>query len=189
MKQNEKMYYTLTEAAEWIAFRGNELTFDQKEHWADYVNANKETLLAALCSKYVTVKGDRDGDKPNRAINVRATCDLDLQGNKIVCNPGTDEQFCFENIRVVANQLRRFFLCEPNRNTDYMSPYMEIMFEVIAEMGITKENQPEMRLMEPVVRRRLEAHGRTTSDRQIQSICTLIRMPEAQKGGLRPIKM
>lgn len=189
MNKNDKAFYTLTESAEWIAFRGNELTFEQKNHWGDYVNAYTETLLATLCSDKVIVKGRKEGDKCNKAIKVRASCELNLQENKIIYNPGTETQFVVGDIQIAANTLRRFFLCNANYNIPYMSPYMEVMFEVVVEMGITKENQPEIRLMEPVVIRRLEAHGRTTSNRQVRSICTLIRMPEAQKGGLRPLDL
>lgn len=189
MTKKDKAFYTLTEAAEWLAFRGNELTFEQKDNWVDYINAHLETLLAALCSDKMIVKGRKEGDKRNKAIKVRASCELNLRENKIIYNPGAETQFIVEDIQIAANTLRRFFLYNANYNIPYMSPYMEVMFEVVVEMGITKENQPEIRLMEPVVIRRLEAHGRTTSDRQVRSICTLIRMPEAQKGGLRPLDL
>lgn len=181
-KENNKNTYSLVDAAEWLAFRGKEPTVAQKQNWNQEIADVSETLLAALCSPKIIVKGRKEPGAELETITVQAGCQLDF-GNNIIVSENKD---IVADIQIDPATFRRFFLANPEYNSPYMSPYMEIMFEVIAEMGITEDNQPTIDQMIPVVRDRLVARNRTDSDNQIMRICRVIRMPEAQKGGNRP---
>ena len=74
-----------------------------------------------------------------------------------------------------------------NAKTGYTTPYLEIMHEVIAELGITDTNQLTTKVIKPFVAQKLEARGIYTG-RLASLMTTAIRLPESKKGGNKPYK-
>lgn len=187
-----KDYYTLQEAAEWIAFRMDGLPLEHLIKEQQSLENAKMTLFNALQAGRIQVSGvfeEGDGFKDVDNIEVDEHACLDYEENSIDWG---GERY-FYGIAISIKDLRKEFPPKHenailNTLTDgYMSPYMRVMFETIREFNITNENQPPKKIMHDFIQARLEHYKVRPSKNIIESIGTLIRLPEAQKGGLKPL--
>lgn len=187
-----KDYYTLQEAAEWIAFRIDGLPFEHINTDLQSLENAKATLFSALQTGRIQVSGELqegDGFKTIDNIEVDEHACLDYEENSIDWG---GERY-FYGVGISIKELRKEFPPEHENyilNTltgGYMSPYMRVMVETINEFNITNENQPPKKTMQDFIEARLKYYKVRPSKNIIESIGTLIRLPEAQKGGLKAL--
>lgn len=69
-----------------------------------------------------------------------------------------------------------------NCDGNYMTPYMEIMFEVIKENDISEENQGNIDSLKVSITEKMLKRNLPKSDKLVSSMATIIRLPEAQTG-------
>ena len=69
-----------------------------------------------------------------------------------------------------------------NCDGNYMTPYMEIMFEVIKENDISEENQGNIDSLKVSITEKMLKRNLPKSDKLVSSMATMVRLPEAQSG-------
>jgi hypothetical protein len=71
----------------------------------------------------------------------------------------------------------------PTIASEYTTPYLQIMQEVIREMGISRENQGKKEAIAALFERKLAAHKATPASQKLaDAMATLVRLPESQQG-------
>lgn len=187
-----KDYYTLQEAAEWIAFRIDGLPFEHINTDLQSLENAKATLFSALQTGRIQVSGvfeEGDGFKDVDNIEVDEHACLDYEENSIDWG---GERY-FYGVGISIKDLRKEFPPESENlshnliTSEYCTPYMRVMVETINEFNITNENQPPKKTMQDFIEARLKYYKVRPSKNIIESIGTLIRLPEAQKGGLKAL--
>lgn len=68
-------------------------------------------------------------------------------------------------------------------NTDYSTPYIDIIFELIAEQDITESNQGKALTLAMAANEKLKEKGLPQSDNISRAIATIVRLPKSQNGG------
>lgn len=68
-------------------------------------------------------------------------------------------------------------------SSGYTTPYLEIMQDVIRELGISKENQGKKEAIAALFEKKLADHKATPSSQKLaDAMATLVRLPESQQG-------
>ena len=71
----------------------------------------------------------------------------------------------------------------PAISSGYTTPYLEMMQEVIRELGISKENQEKKEAIAAVFEKKLIDHKLTPPSQKLaDAMATLVRLPESQQG-------
>jgi hypothetical protein len=71
----------------------------------------------------------------------------------------------------------------PTISSEYMTPYLEMMREVIKELDISKENQGKKEAIAALFETKLRVHKSTpVSQKLADAMATLVRLPESQHG-------
>jgi hypothetical protein len=84
---------------------------------------------------------------------------------------------------------------EPAISSEYTTPYLEMMREVIRELEISRENQSKKEAITAIFEKKLADHKATPSSRKLaNAMATLVRLPESQQGrakykGVTPSKI
>lgn len=73
---------------------------------------------------------------------------------------------------------------QPQMNSSYISPYMNLMLEVIKELSINKENMPLKKQIIACLENK-KINGNRLGKREVEYLATFIRTPEAKIGGNR----
>ena len=63
-----------------------------------------------------------------------------------------------------------------------MTPYMEIMFEVIKENNISNDDQGNVDSLKVSIEEKMKKRNLRKSDKLVSSMATIIRLPDAQAG-------
>ena len=71
----------------------------------------------------------------------------------------------------------------------YLSPYMELMFDVIREFGIDAEHHSKIDPINDFIEREWLVRGFPDSKKLRESMATMVRDPRAQSGGLNKTKI
>lgn len=190
----DKEFFTLSEAVIWIAFRGRELNLLQKLEQDAELERAKRVLHAALCSGLIGVIGRKSpGTKPEYLI-VYPYCVFDCGHNVIFY----DEDIEFAkmegryrgDICICSAELKNFFMCSCAycQNIGYSTPYIDIMNSVISDMNISADNQPLKKHIEAAICEKARRDGVELSEKTIAAMASLVRLPEARRGGNRKNK-
>lgn len=71
----------------------------------------------------------------------------------------------------------------PEISSGYTTPYLEMMREVIRELGISKENQEKKEVIATLLAKKLADHELTPPSKKLaDAMATLVRLPESQQG-------
>jgi len=186
--------YTLREAAEWLAFRGADLTAEELIERQDELNLAKHTLQRALSTGKIEITGKQGFMR--EGFLVENDSDLNYKNNMIRLKDsygytGTE----YTDIEISVADLHKNFSKPPAEprgsapqnskgSPTYTTPYLEIMHEVIEELGITKENRLlKKELVAPIV---AKMKNRVPESKEAaEYMAMFIRPPEAQKGGVK----
>lgn len=72
---------------------------------------------------------------------------------------------------------------EPAISSGYTTPYLEMMREVIRELGISRENQEKKEAIAALFAKKLADHKITPPSKKLaDAMATLVRLPESQQG-------
>ena len=182
-------YYTLPEAALWIAFRDTDKTLQYiLSHWHEVAHAREIILPNALLSGRIHVSSNQTDN-----IIFRDLYQLDFDRNRIYTPSGG---FCElttaqSDIKISVADMHREFpmeITDTKIETGYSSPYIDVAIAVINRLGITETNQPLKKNLVDIVKEELTKRNLPCSDRKASEIATLIRRPELEKGGNRRFK-
>ena len=186
MKQK---YYTLAEAALWIAFKDTEKTLDYVyKHWPLVQEAQNIILPNVLTTGRIHITSDQTNN-----IIFRDSYMLDFDRNMIhppfggvyeLTTPQT-------NVKISVADMHREFplvITGTKIETDYSAPYLEVATAVINRLGITNDNQPLKKNITDTIKEELINRNLPFSDRKVDALATMIRLPEVEKGGNRRVK-
>ena len=71
----------------------------------------------------------------------------------------------------------------PEISSEYTTPYLEMMREVIRELGISRENQEKKDVIAAMLEKKLIDHKLTPPSKKLaDAMATLVRLPESQQG-------
>lgn len=74
----------------------------------------------------------------------------------------------------------------PPQDTDYSTPYLDLLRAAIAEFAITEERQPKKDNLVDWFRSQ-KVEGEILSDNLASAMATLVRLPSSQRGGAKRI--
>lgn len=75
----------------------------------------------------------------------------------------------------------------PTISSGYTTPYLEMMLEVIRELGISRENQVKKEAVATEFAKKLIDHKLTPPSQKLaDAMATLVRLPESQQGRAKP---
>jgi hypothetical protein len=74
----------------------------------------------------------------------------------------------------------------PVADSSYTTPYLDLMQQAIAELGLTAENQNKKELLVDWFGVK-QVDGRPLSEKLADAMATLIRLPSAQRGGSKRV--
>ena len=178
-------YYTLADAALWIAFRDMDKPLDYiLSHWDMVAHARDIILPNALLSGRIHISSNQTDN-----IIFRELYQLDFDRNMIFVPSGG---FCElttaqSNIRISTADLHKEFpistVTGTKIETGYTAPYLDVANAVINRIGITADNQPPKKNITDIIKDELTKRHLPCSNRKAEEIATLIRLPEREKGG------
>lgn len=184
MKQK---YYSLAEAAHWIAFRKTDLSLDYIYAHAQEVSDAKDILFDALLKQQIRITSDAG------PIIFRESYILDFEFNTIIPPFSCPHELSAprNNIKISAADMHREFplvVTGSKIETGYSAPYLEVAIAAINRLGITNDNQPLKKNINDTIKAELASRNLPCSDRKVEALATMIRLPETEKGGNRRLK-
>ncbi len=113
-------------------------------------------------------------------------CDISLSHPFSVHRDGRNECWIF----LTRDSLDHLLMTQPHGTSSlggdqYLSPYLRVMLAVSAKMGITAANQPKKSVVVEEIRR--VWGGDSLSAKLLETMATLIRDPESQRGRAKKI--
>ncbi|MCM1223461.1 MAG: hypothetical protein NC548_54330 [Lachnospiraceae bacterium] len=185
MKEN-KEYYTIAQALEWLAFRGKELHMYQEIEKEKLIKPYCCVLRSALCYEGVAVYGRKNPKTKHKKLAVYAHCYLDFQNNKIAFDP--ERERVWTDVKIDAVALKEFFFCPQAQKAEYRTEFMDIMNEIIQIENIAYDNVPKKEWLEKVALQQLDAHGFPNKKTMASYMATFLRPAGAMKGGNKKVK-
>ncbi len=153
----------------------------------DYDNKIQDAIRKL---EYLIIKNKIDIEEtyfePSRLLGKRKLkpsedMSLDLVNNSI-------NQFVnkFQDINISVKQLKAAFIENDNINnkSEYLSPYLKIMLNIIKDMNISKDNQPDIKIIEIEIKDNYkeDISKYDISDTTIKQMASLTLLPENRKG-------
>lgn len=185
MKEN-KEYYTIAQALEWLAFHGRDLHMYQEIEKEKLIKPYCCVLRSALCYEGIAVYGRKSPKTKHKKVAIYAHCYLDFQNNKIAFDP--ERERVWTDIKIDAAALKEFFFCPQAQKAEYHTVFMDIMNEIIEMEKITYDNVPKKEQLKEVAAQQLKAHGFQNAETMASYMATFLRPAEAMKGGNKKIK-
>jgi hypothetical protein len=123
--------------------------------------------------------------------NITDSIELHISENKI--SPDIFEP-SYLNIEIAFDELEKSFPAKVElselpksinnhaEKSGYITPYIEIMLNVIYEQKITNDNQGKKEHLKDIIAGKMAERGLDKSDNLSNAMATLIRNPESQKG-------
>ncbi len=177
-------YKTMTEEAESLHRELNNrippLCHDNFTEYKKYMTAASNLLTIAL------KEGKINATDSSNPITISKQSSIIMS---VIDNPSG--MICdnekYSNVIITAEQIHNVFSSPlfPHNSTytcDYMSPYMVILFEIVAEEHITETNQGKAVALSEKIKEKMKARGLNVSQNIANAMATIIRMPSSQRG-------
>lgn len=104
----------------------------------------------------------------------------------------------FDNVSFRFSELKEMLSCrtlkednvkeQHNPIINYTTPYLDIINEIIQEQKISYENQILKKELEYEIKKKAENKNFHVSERIVNVMATILRLPEMQKGGVKKTK-
>ncbi len=177
-------YKTMTEEAESLHRELNNrippLCHGNVPEYKKYITAASNLLTIAL------KEGKINATDSSNHITISEQSSVTMS---VVDNPGG--MICdnkkYSNVIIATEQIHNVFSNPlfPHHSIytcDYMSPYMVILFEIVAEEHITETHQGKAVALSEKIKEKMKARGLNVSQNIANAMATIIRMPSSQRG-------
>lgn len=187
----KRTYCSIQEAVVWIAFRGEKLTTEEWLKRSDELEPATETLLSAIKIGAIHATGINSRSGKRTSVTIAPPSIIDYNTNSITYE---DEYYyagelgmpIFTEVEILIEDLKEGFPQKYPTKTatdEYTTPYLEITKKVIKKAHLSDTNQGKKESLVADIKKEMELLGLPISNSLANSLATIIRKPESQKGG------